>query len=81
MNATIAEGIVSAGEMLKEKSKVPICATDQSSLEQNTNPGCAILTCAKWCPLDNCTILVLGELVHHTYFPLGAMLLSNFSIN
>ena len=78
MNATIAEGIVSAGEMLKEKSKVPLCATDQSSLEQNTNPGCAILTCAKWCPLDNCTILVLGELVHHTYFPLRAIFTKQF---
>ena len=72
MNATIAEGIVSAGEKIKEKSKVPLCATDQSSLEQNANPGCAILTCAKWCPLDNCTILVLGEFVYRINFPLGA---------
>ena len=70
LNATIAEGIVSAGEKIKEKSKVPLCATDQSSLEQNANPGCAILTCAKWCPLDNCTILVLGEFVYRIYFSL-----------
>ena len=61
LNATISEGIASAGEKLKLKDKVPLCAIDQSSVEQNSNPGCAILTCAKWCPLDNCTILVLGE--------------------
>ena len=22
--------------------------------------GCAVLTCAKWCPLENCTVLVIG---------------------
>ena len=26
--------------------------------------GRAVLSCAKWCPLENCTILVIGEKIN-----------------
>ena len=29
--------------------------------ESQTAKSAAELTCAKWCPLENCTVLVLGE--------------------
>ena len=31
------------------------------NIEPLSNLGCAVLTCAKWCPLENCTILVIGK--------------------
>ena len=62
MNATIAEGISSAGEKLRLKDKKE--EGNNIVSEQSANLGCAILTCAKWCPLENCTILVLGELYY-----------------
>ncbi len=30
-------------------------------------PSNAMLTAAKWCPLENCTVLVLGEINNHFF--------------
>ena len=38
-------------------------AEEDSEEDGQAPPTPAELTCAKWCPLENCTVLVLGELV------------------
>ena len=70
INAKIGETLASAGERLRSKDK---CLVDEKgdnapAGDQVSNLGCAILTCAKWCPLENCTILVLGKHYKHMFF-------------
>ena len=60
MNTALAETLATAGEMLKPKENTRIDEQNVVVEDQGPRLGCAILTSAKWCPLENCTILVLG---------------------
>ena len=60
MNTALAETLATAGEMLRPKENTRTDEQNVAMEEQGTRLGCAILTSAKWCPLENCTILVLG---------------------
>ena len=66
-NAVAVDMVWSGKSRLQEASAA---AADMSTNEKEatssvsetqTAKSAAELTCAKWCPLENCTVLVLGE--------------------
>ena len=65
-NAVAVDMVWSGKSRLQEASAAADMSTNDkeatsSVSESQTAKSAAELTCAKWCPLENCTVLVLGE--------------------